>query len=77
MEPSPELQEVVRRFFEALRDGDDEAVGGRISRQPGFGRFGTDPEEVWYDGEAAARVWVQQMRELQATHGAGSMRSTL
>ena len=65
MESSPELQEVVSRFIEALRDGDDEAVGGRISRQPGFGRFGTDPEEVWYDGEAAARVWVQQMRELQ------------
>jgi class 3 adenylate cyclase len=65
MEPSPELREVVTRFFEALRDGDDESVRSRISRQPGFGRFGTDPEEVWYDGEAAARVWVQQMRELQ------------
>jgi class 3 adenylate cyclase len=54
----------VTRFFEALRDGDDEAVHSRVSRQPGFERFGSDPEEVWHDGEAAARLWVQQMREL-------------
>lgn len=64
MEPSPELREVVSRFFEALRDGDEEAVNNRISRHPGFERFGTDPDEIWRDGEAAARVWVQQVREL-------------
>ena len=64
MEPSEELRQVVTRFFEALRDGDDEAVHSRVSRQPGFERFGSDPEEVWHDGEAAARLWVQQMREL-------------
>ena len=64
MEPSEELRQVVTRFFEALRDGDTEAVRNRVSRQPGFERFGSDPEEVWHDGEAAARLWVQQMREL-------------
>ena len=64
MEPSAELREVVSRFFEALRDGDVEAVSNRISRRPGFERFGSDPDEVWDDGEAAARVWVQQVREL-------------
>ena len=64
VEPSEELRQVVIRFFEALRDGDTEAVSNRLSRQPGFERFGTDPDEVWFDGETAARVWVQQMRDL-------------
>ena len=64
MEPSEELRQVVIRFFEALRDGDLEAVSNRISRRPGFERFGTDPAEVWHEGEDAARVWLQQIREL-------------
>jgi len=64
VESSEELRQVVTRFFEALRDGDEEAVRNRVSRQPGFERFGSDPEEVWHDGEAAARLWVQQMKEL-------------
>ena len=52
------------RFFDALRDGDEEAVSNRISRQPGFERFGTDAVEWWQDGDAAARVWIQVMREI-------------
>ena len=64
MEPSEELRQVVSRFFVALRDGDEEAVRNRVSRQVGFERFGSDPEEVWHDGEASARLWTQQMREL-------------
>ena len=36
MDPSEELRRVVTRFFEALRDGDTEAVSNRLSRQPGF-----------------------------------------
>ena len=71
MEPSEELRQVVTRFFEALRDGDEEAVRNRVSRQPGFERFGSDPDEVWHDGEASARLWVQQMRELGAELGGG------
>jgi class 3 adenylate cyclase len=66
MEPSEELRLVVGRFFDAVRDGDEEAVSNRISRQPGFERFGSDPAEWWQDGEAAALIWLQQMRE---THG--------
>jgi class 3 adenylate cyclase len=64
MEPSEELRRVVTRFVEALRDGDEEAVSNRVSRQPGFERFGSDPEEIWHEGDAAARLWVQQMREM-------------
>jgi class 3 adenylate cyclase len=64
MEPSDEIRHVVTRFFEALRDGDDEAVSHRISRQPGFERFGSDPGEWWTDGETAARMLRIQMREM-------------
>ena len=64
MEPSEEIRRVVIRFFDALRDGDEEAVSNRISRQPGFERFGTDAVEWWQDGDAAARVWIQVMREI-------------
>jgi class 3 adenylate cyclase len=64
MEPSDELRRVVTRFFEAVRDGDEEAVSNRISRQPGFERFGSDPAEWWKDGETVALVWRQQMREM-------------
>ena len=51
VEPSEEIRQVVIRFVEALRDGDEEALRNRISRQPGFQRFGTDPAERWDDGE--------------------------
>lgn len=64
VEPSEEIRRVVTRFFEALRDGDEEAVDARISRQPGFERFGSDPDEWWRDGETAARLLVRQMREM-------------
>jgi len=42
VEPSEEIRRVVTRFFEAQRDGDEEAVRIRFSRQPGFERFGSD-----------------------------------
>jgi adenylate cyclase len=64
VEPSEEIRSVVIRFFDAMRDGDEEAVSNRISRQPGFERFGTDAVEWWQDGDAAARVWIQVMREI-------------
>lgn len=64
MEPSEELRRVCTRFIEAVASGDEEAVRLRLSRWPGFEKFGSDPEEWWQDGEAAALVWVQQMREM-------------
>jgi class 3 adenylate cyclase len=64
MEPSEELRRVVARFVENVREGDEEAVSNRISRQPGFERFGSDPAEWWQEGESATRVWIQQMREM-------------
>ena len=71
MENSEELRRVIERFFDAVRDGDEQAVTNRISRQPGFERFGSDPDEWWRDGEQAALIWRQQMREIgAATSGA-------
>lgn len=67
MEPSEEIRLVVTRFFEALRDGDEEAVRIRFSRQAGFERFGSDPDEVWHDGETAARIMVENMRDMGGT----------
>lgn len=65
MEASEELRNVCMRFIESVANGDEEAVRLRLSRQPGFERFGSDPEEWWHDGESAALVWVQQMREIE------------
>ena len=64
MEPSEELRHVIERFFDATRAGDVQAVTNRLSREPGFERMGTDPDERWFDGEEAALIFAQQMREL-------------
>lgn len=64
MESSEEIRHILARFFDAVTDGDELAVSNRLSRQPGFERFGSDPNEWWLDGEQAALVWTQQMREL-------------
>ena len=64
MEPSEEIRSVVRRFFEALRDGDEEAVSSRISRRAGFERYGSDPNEWWRDGEETVLIYRQQMQEM-------------
>ena len=64
MEPSEEIRAVVLRFIDSMREGDDHALSNRISRQPGFERFGSDPAEVWHDGEEAALVLVHQMHQM-------------
>jgi class 3 adenylate cyclase/ketosteroid isomerase-like protein len=64
VEPSEELRLVIKRWFDATRSGDVEAVTNRLSRQPGFERFGTDPQERWFDGEQAAVIFAHQIREL-------------
>ncbi len=64
MEPSEEIRAVVLRFIDSMREGDDHALSNRISRQPGFERFGSDPAEVWHDGEDAALVMVHQMHQM-------------
>jgi class 3 adenylate cyclase len=64
VEPSEEIAHVVGRFWDALRDGDEQAISNRVSRLHGFERFGSDPAEWFRDGEEAVLVWHQQMREM-------------
>jgi adenylate cyclase len=64
MESSEEIRSVIQRFFEALRDGDEAAVSSRISRQAGFERYGSDPNEWWRDGEETVLIFRQQMQEM-------------
>jgi class 3 adenylate cyclase/ketosteroid isomerase-like protein len=64
MERSEELRSLVRRFADALRDGDEQAVSNRLSRLAGFERFGSDPAEWFRDGDEAVLVLQQQMREM-------------
>jgi hypothetical protein len=68
VEASEELRRVVERFIATAREGDDQAVMNRFSRQRGFERFGSDPAEWWRDREAAALVWAQQMREMGGSY---------
>lgn len=63
MEPSPEVANVLARLLDAIRDGDEQAVSNRFSRQPGFERYGSDPAEHWRDGDEAVLVLIQQIRE--------------
>ena len=60
MEPSEEVRAVVLRFIDSMRDGDEQALSNRISRQPGFERFGSDPiaetAEHWAN-VAAGGTW--------------------
>jgi class 3 adenylate cyclase len=64
MEPSEEIRNIVLRFISSMREGDEQAVSNRFSRQRGFERFGSDPAEWWRDGEEAALVTVHQMRQM-------------
>jgi hypothetical protein len=49
MEASEGLRRAMARFFEAIRDGDEEAVKVQVSGRPGLARFGSDAAEVWAD----------------------------
>ena len=44
VEPSEEVRQVVTRFFQALRDGDEDAIVSRISRDPGFEQTRIGPD---------------------------------
>jgi|1186.fasta_scaffold86370_2 adenylate cyclase len=62
MEASEEIRRVVQRWLTANREGDADAVFGRISDHAGTLAIGTDGDEWWHDHELA--VWRRQFDEL-------------
>jgi ketosteroid isomerase-like protein len=53
MERSPELEALVRTWFEAASKGDPSAIDRHVSGQEGTRLIGSDPQE-WLTGQAAA-----------------------
>jgi hypothetical protein len=67
VESSEELRQVVTRFFEALRDGDEEAVRNRVSRQPGF-VYGLLVQTWEFEFEPAREVGLKRVEGLQMVY---------
>src|SRR5680860_66669 len=55
MQRSPELEELVSRWFAAASSGDASLVGAYVSAEPGASLIGSDPDEWFRGGEAAAQ----------------------
>jgi hypothetical protein len=53
MERSPELEALVRAWFEAASKGDTSIVERHVSRHGGSRLIGSDPDE-WFEDEAVA-----------------------
>ena len=60
LEPTADVQEMMRRFYEAVSRGDFESVDRLVSRRAGMKWIGTDPTEWWEDFEAVAKAWRTQ-----------------
>jgi class 3 adenylate cyclase len=61
--PSEEVRAVFRRFFDALADGDAEALRNLVSSDPCMVAIGTDPNEWWVGANEALRIWQAQQLE--------------
>ena len=55
MQRSPELEELVSRWFAAASSGDASLVEAHVSSEPGTSLIGSDPDEWFRGGEAAAQ----------------------
>ncbi len=65
MEPSAELEAVVRRIFEAINVRDFPTVRNLQSDDPGAIHIGTDPDEWWTSYREAIAVFEAQLREFE------------
>jgi adenylate cyclase len=66
MDPSPELQAVVGRFWAAVNARDASTVLHLHADQPGVLFIGTDPEEWWSTFATYSPVFEAQLREFEA-----------
>ncbi len=63
MESSPELRELVLRFYEALSSGDASFMDRHFSAAEPARGVGTDPEE-WWQGPQVAAAWKEQLEAM-------------
>lgn len=63
MEPSPELEAVVRRRFAAWNAGDLETIINLCADEPGVLFIGSDPDEWWSGFETFRRIVESQIGE--------------
>ena len=64
MQRAPEIEALVRRFYDALAAGDAAFVDGSLSRREGVLGVGTDPREWWDGADRLAKVFKQQLEEM-------------
>ncbi len=55
MQRSPELEDLVSRWFAAASSGDASLVDAHVSAEPGTALIGSDPDEWFRGGEAVAQ----------------------
>ena len=64
MEQAPELRDIVLRFYQAVSDGNIDAIDEFTSRRSPMLFIGTDPEEWWEDSQS-----IREMLRAQAAAG--------
>jgi hypothetical protein len=72
MERLPELEDLTRRFYQALAQGDANTIEQLVSQQEGFLSIGSDPA-AWWDTLAsfrhALRAQTQELAGVQVSPG--------
>jgi hypothetical protein len=63
MQPSPEIEAVIRAWFDHVARGDASWLARHLSSDPQLRIVGTDPDE-WLQGEAAAGLLRQDLESL-------------
>lgn len=66
MERSPELRDLLLRFYEALASGDTSFIDRHFSSTEPARGVGTDPEE-WWQGPRVGGAWKEQMGAMGGT----------
>ncbi len=65
LQRSPELRELMSRFYDAMQTGETSRVLDMMSREEGVLSIGTDPNEWWSDLDTLERVYNAQISEMR------------
>jgi hypothetical protein len=63
IEPAPELQALLARYYQASAQGDVAFLDQLIAREPGTLVVGTDATEWWRGGQPIFQTWSAAWRE--------------